>query len=258
MENKLFVHESGDPKSQPILFLHGSPLSGRVWQPQLERLTEFHCLAPDLPGHGQSASFPVSMPDIVKRLSDLIASSSPAGKAHVVGLSFGGVVAQALMIGAPDRVDHAILSGTAARMSKLLVWMSMLNEPFLRLLSPKQLAAIVCWQFGIPAKFRNQLSDDFQAFSSKTLANVMKTYLNIEIPTKTKSPTLVAVGQKETIYAKAAARLLNRSIPGSNGIIVPSCGHVWNLEAPDLFSETVRAWIEDRELPSGLLPLLGR
>lgn len=256
MEDKFFVHESGDPKGQTIVFLHGSPLSGRMWQPQLERLTEFHCLAPDLPGHGQSASLPLNLPDIVKQLSGLISASSNTGKAQIVGLSFGGVVAQALMVASPQLVDHVILSGTAARMSKLLVWMSMLNEPILRLLNPRQLAAIVCWQFGIPAKFRDQLSDDFKAFSSKTLANVMKTYLDIEIPTKTKSPTLVAVGQKETIYAKSAARFLNRSIPGSTGVLVPNCGHVWNLEAPDLFTETVRAWVTDRQLPSGLLPLL--
>jgi pimeloyl-ACP methyl ester carboxylesterase len=256
MENKLFVHESGDPKGSLILFLHGSPLSGRMWKPQMESLPEFHCLAPDLPGHGQSASLPLSMPEIVQRLSDLVAASSANEKAHVVGLSFGGVVAQALMVTAPQLVDHVILSGTAARMSKLLVRMSMLNEPILRLLSPKQLAAIVCWQFGIPARFRDQLSDDFKAFSSKTLSSVMKTYLDIEIPTKTKSPTLVAVGQKETIYAKSAARLLNRSIPNSKGVIAPNCGHVWNLEAADLFTETVRSWITDHPLPAGLQPLI--
>lgn len=256
MENKFFVHESGDAKNPAILFLHGSPLSGRMWQPQMERLTEFHCLAPDLPGHGQSHSLSLNMPDIVQRLSDLISTSSPKGKAHVVGLSFGGVVAQALMVAAPQLVEHVVLSGTAARMSKLLIWMSMLNEPFLRLLSPRQLAAIVCWQFSVPPKYRDQMSEDFRAFSSKTLSNVMKTYLDIEIPTATKSPALVAVGQKETVYAKAAARLLNRSIPNSKGVIAPNCGHVWNLEAPDLFAETVRAWITDRELPAGLLPLI--
>jgi len=256
MEQKLFVHESGNPKNPTILFLHGSPLSGRMWQPQLENLDEFHCLAPDLPGHGRSATLPLSMADIVQRLSELIEGTSPNGKTHVVGLSFGGVVAQALMVAAPEQVDHVILSGTAARMSKLLVWMSMLNEPILRMLRPKQLAAVVCWQFGIPAKYRDQLSDDFAAFSAKTLTDVMTTYLDIEIPTKTKSPTLVAVGHKETIYAKSAGRLLTRTIPGAKGVIVPNCGHVWNLEAPVLFTDTVRAWVTDRELPTVFQPLI--
>jgi hypothetical protein len=34
---------------------------------------------------------------------------------------------------------------------------------------------------------------------------------------------------------------------------VPGVGHVWNLEAPDLFNETVRAWITDQPLPQKLM-----
>ena len=52
----LFVHESGDPAGPPIVFLHGGGLSGRMWQPQVDALREFHCLAPDLPEHGRSAA----------------------------------------------------------------------------------------------------------------------------------------------------------------------------------------------------------
>ena len=252
---KLYVRETGSPTNSAIVFLHGSPLSGRMWLPQLERLTEFHCLAPDLPGHGQSASLPLTMQEIVQRLVNLIRESTPTGKAHIVGLSFGGVVAQALMVAAPEVVDHVILSGTATRMSKVLVWISMLNEPILRLLRPEQLAALVCWQFGIPAQYQAMMGDDFKAFSSRTLSHVMQTYLQIEVPSATQSRTLVAVGQKETIYAKRAARTLSHSIPGAKGVTIPGYGHVWNLEAPDLFVETVRAWVTDKPLPNRLMPL---
>jgi len=196
-----------------------------------------------------------ALPGTVEQLVALIRASTPSGKAHVVGLSFGGVVAQALMVAAPDVVDHVVLSGTGTRMSRLLVSISMLNEPILRLLSPQQLAALVCLQFGIPARFRTQLGDDFRAFSSTTLVDVMRTYLDIEMPALTRSPTLVAVGQKETVYARAAARGLTRGIPGAKGIVVPACGHVWNLEAPDLFADTVRAWVADRPIPAQLKPL---
>ncbi len=33
----------------------------------------------------------------------------------------------------------------------------------------------------------------------------------------------------------------------------PGVGHIWNLEAPDLFTETVRAWITDQPLPRQLV-----
>lgn len=255
---RLHVREAGPPSAHAVVFLHGSPLSGRMWEPQLERLSDFHCLAPDLPGHGESAQFPVVLPEIVRDLAALVREKAPLGKASIVGLSFGGVVAQALMIAAPDVVDHVILSGTATRMSRLLFGISMLNEPVLRLLRPEQVAALVCLQFGIPSRFREAMSEDFRAFSPRTLSQVMRTYLEIETPTRTVSPTLVAVGARETFYAKRAARALSRAIPGAKGVIVPRWGHVWNLEAPDLFSDTVRAWVADRPLPEGLSPLLSR
>ena len=99
---ELFVTESGSFGAPMILFLHGSPLSSRMWQPQLEAMRDFHCVAPDLPGHGQSAMInQFNLGQIVETLVNLIRQTSPHGKTHLVGLSFGGVVAQALMTAAP-------------------------------------------------------------------------------------------------------------------------------------------------------------
>jgi pimeloyl-ACP methyl ester carboxylesterase len=90
----LHVYESGAVGAPVLLFLHGSPLSGRMWLPQLEVLAEFHCLAPDLPEHGLSQAVrPFSMDDCVRRLGSLVREAAPGGRTYVVGLSFGGVVA---------------------------------------------------------------------------------------------------------------------------------------------------------------------
>jgi pimeloyl-ACP methyl ester carboxylesterase len=227
-----------------------------MWQPQLDLLKDFHCVAPDLPGHGQSASIKrFEMKDLVESLADLIRTTSPTGKTHVVGLSFGGVVAQGLMVHAPELVDHVILSGTATRMNKLLILTQALNGPIMRLLSPNQLAALVSSQFGIPDKFKESLREDMRQFSVDAFMQVMWTYGEIVMPSKTTSPTLIAVGEKETFFAKAAARSLCRGIPGAKGILVPGVGHVWNLQAPELFADMVRAWLQDLPLPAVLQPL---
>lgn len=75
------------------------------------------------------------------------------------------------------------------------------------------------------------------------------------MPAASRSPTLVAVGEKETFLAKRAARALSRAIPEAKGVSVPGVGHVWNFQVPDLFCETVRSWTNDRPLPAGLRPL---
>lgn len=254
---KLYIHEAGAIDAPALLFLHGSPLSGRMWQPQFERLAGFHCLAPDLPGHGQSADVvPFVVRDTVAYLADVIRETTPNGKAHVVGLSFGGVIAQALMVAAPEAVDHVILSGTGTRLSKALVTVQRLNEPILRWLRPEQVAALVALQFGIPTQYRTLLRDDFKSFSVTAFMQVLEAYLDIEMPVQTTSPTLVAVGQQETFFAKRAARQLSRAIPSAKGVLVPGVGHVWNLQAPDLFTATVRAWVTDHPLPDTLMPLI--
>jgi hypothetical protein len=51
---------------------------------------------------------------------------------------------------------------------------------------------------------------------------------------------------------KRAARSLSRTLP-AQAVMAPGVGHVWNLEAPDLFTETVRAWMTDQPLPQELV-----
>ena len=54
----LHVHESGTPGSAAIVFLHGDAATGGMWDQHMERLAGYHCLAPDLPGHGRSSHLP--------------------------------------------------------------------------------------------------------------------------------------------------------------------------------------------------------
>ena len=257
----LHVYESGSAANPAILFLHGSPLSGRMWEPQLEGLTEFHCLAPDLPEHGRSAGIaPFDMKDTVRRLVELIEGSTPNGRAHVVGLSFGGVVAQAMLVQAPEVVDHVILSGTAARPGKvfmaILTLYINLNKPILAVIPSDWLSALFTWQFGIPKKYGSAFSEDIRAVKGEALARfILSTYSEIVTPLQPRSPVLVAVGGKETMAAKIMARRLHRTISGSRGILVPGAAHVRSLQKPEAFNALIRAWVNDRSLPEEMLHL---
>lgn len=260
-QGSLYVYEAGAVDAPAILFLHGSPLSGRMWLPQLERLTEFHCLVPDLPEHGQSAHIgPFRMEDTVSRLADLIRRSTPEGIAHIVGLSFGGVVAQAMMVQAPEVVGHVVLSGTSARLGPLLLaalrLQVSLSKPLLTWLSPDQLSALTAIQMGVPRQYRALLGEDMRRVPAEALTRFLTaTYAEIVTPPEPPAPVLVAVGGKETPVARAMARRLCRAMAGARGVMIPGAGHLWNLQFPDLFAEVVRAWVTDQPLPEGLEPL---
>ncbi len=76
----------------------------------------------------------------------------------------------------------------------------------------------------------------------------------MEVPQGVQTPILVTFGQKEILLTRAnrAARELCRTLP-AKAVMVPSVGHAWNLEAPDLFTDTVRAWMTDQPLPKELV-----
>jgi hypothetical protein len=77
----------------------------------------------------------------------------------------------------------------------------------------------------------------------------------IELPVEATVPPQSAVGQQETWFAKRAARKMVRAIRGARGVKVPGVASAWNLHASDLFTATVRAWIEDEVLPQNLVIL---
>ena len=91
---QLYVHESGTPGSAAIVFLHGDAATGGMWEQHIERLAGYHCLAPDLPGHGRSNHLPwISLDDTAQQVAGLIHDRIPARRAHLVALSLGGAVA---------------------------------------------------------------------------------------------------------------------------------------------------------------------
>lgn len=251
----LYTAQSGSPVNPAIVFLHGSPLTGRMWTPQMECLTEFFYLAPDLPRHGRSADIPTcGLASVSEQIAALIRERSPDGQAHIVGLSYGGVIAQGVLKHAPEVAKTVILSGASNKMARWLVESQRLNEPFMRLMKPQQLAAMVCQQFGIPKEYQQSISDDFASFSASTLMEVLMTFTELDPLADNCTPVLVLVGEKETFLAKQAARQLAKTIGNARGYSLPALGHVWNLQSPDLFTETVRAWAGGNPLPSELRP----
>jgi pimeloyl-ACP methyl ester carboxylesterase len=247
-----YFQTAGDPQNPAIVFLHGGGLSSNQWQPQLQALSDtFYCVAPDLPEQGQSVNIkPFTLQDSARRVVELI-KSLPSQKAHVVGLSLGGAVALEVTRSAPDVVDHVMVSGTAAGMSKWLGWLTISSAQLYKLYKPETLVQMGYKQFRIPEQYRASLHDDFiKGFSVDFTRHFTEALMQLQLPAQ--ANLLVTVGEKETVVAKGASRKLATQIKGAKGVTVPNVGHVWNLEAADLFSATVRAFVSDLPLPDGL------
>jgi len=249
----LYVQETGTPGAPTVVFLHGVGTSGWMWEKQIGALADFHCLNVDLPGHGKSnLEAWVSLMDTANQIAMLIRERATKGRAHVVGLSLGGYIALVLLVHHADMLDRVVMSGvTAAPM------------PNRALLKPQLLLMSVLmkrrWLVNMQAKSL-RLSPDMQsAFTDNLLAMSMQAYRRIweegvhfHAPTSLRhvhTPTLITAGSRESKIITQAVVTISNLMPNAQGRLAPGLGHGWNVEAPDLFSAMVRAWIKGTPLP---------
>lgn len=257
---KLSFKEYGGDHDQTIVFLHGGGVSGWMWQPQIAQLKdEYHLLVPDLPEHGHSINVqPLTLPNAAAQVAELIRACAHGRRAHVVGLSLGAQTTIELLSQAPELVDHAVASGplmrplpgigTANLMAKMY-W------PF------RNMSWLIKWNMqglGVPAEYFEDFRRDtaaltFDGFVRLTLANGRnRVPPNLQAVT---APTLVLVGEKELKIMQESVRDLLKAMPSAQGCIVSGAIHNWSLQLPELFTQTVRAWITHRGLPAALQPL---
>lgn len=95
--------------------INGLGASLEMWRPFAAQLGGLHVIAFDLPGCGLSTTprRPLgmrSLAGVVETLMDVPGQS----RAHVLGYSLGGMVAQELAHRHPDRVDRLMLCATSA------------------------------------------------------------------------------------------------------------------------------------------------
>ena len=110
----LRIHAQSAGEGTPILLHSGIFSEMQHWGPLVEHLHGFRVITYDAPGIGSSQvpSFPMSMrglADIGAGILDQLGLDS----AHVLGVSFGGAVAQQMAMSHPERVDRLILASTS-------------------------------------------------------------------------------------------------------------------------------------------------
>ena len=113
------------PANAPVVLLAGSLGSSlQMWEPQVPALAgRFRVVRYDTRGHGLSPvpAGPYALDDLV---DDVVALLDRLGveRAHVVGLSLGGMTAMRLAAREPHRVDRLALLCTSASLGPASAW----------------------------------------------------------------------------------------------------------------------------------------
>lgn len=252
----LYAGITGSPSSPAIVFLHGVGTSGWMWWRQVPELTGFCCLNVDLPGHGRSRDIPwISLADTAERVSELIRTRTGTGTAHVVGLSLGGHVALTLLDLHPGVVDHAVISGVTAKPWPHRWFVAPQARLTTILLRSRRLVAAQARSLGLPPEMQTVFAENVRAMRGQTYRRIFAEVAASSLPASLaglRTPTLVVAGSRESDGIRQAVEIIPAAMPGATGRIVPGVSHGWNVEAPELFNQTVRAWIEGTPLPGVL------
>lgn len=238
--------ESGvDRPGVPLILIHGAGGSSVTWLGTLRNLGRTHrCLAPDLPGHGQSALFPdgtaaVSI-EAYRAFVDAFATALDVPRAVFVGHSMGGAIAIEQALGAPDRVAGLVLIATAARLAVSPAVFDAIDNHFDKF---PEMMALTGFS---PATPRDRALRLAQAGLQSPQAVVRADFEAChawdarERITAIQAPTLVMLGEDDLLVPAKYGRFLADQTPGARVVALPQTGHMVHLERPrELVSEAL-------------------
>jgi len=255
----MFVREFGPKDAPTILFLHGGMVAGWMWDGQAEALTDYHVLVPDMPGFYRSYDDPWrSVAETAVSLSTLIADKAHGGKAHVVGLSLGAVIALHLVAAVPERVERLILSGTLTQPIKGP--MVTVQKLMLAMYHNSLGAKLIARMFQIPDDGMEDFMQTAKLTSKETNWRAIAEIYEKPLPdrlTAVSHPTLVVAGTKDMAITRNGVAYLVENMPNAAGFLVPNVGHTWNAEDPVLFNKMIQTWLTNTALPANFQNVAG-
>ncbi|MBN2002718.1 MAG: alpha/beta fold hydrolase [Anaerolineae bacterium] len=243
----LYYETHGAPAAAPIVLIHGLGADHQMWNPQIASLPDagYFVIVPDLRGHGASdapATFRIT--DCAHDLHDLL-SALQIQRAHLIGVSMGGMVAQQFVAQYPESALSQILvdslSGATRAIERFNGWLAAL---LLRVFSPKHLARMIG-----KAYYKLGHADVGRYFEARLLsmppqqARAARLEVNrftiIEALSTMTLPTLVLVGDAFGKLAINMAHTTAERIPDARFQVLPGGGDPSNLLVPAMFDKTV-------------------
>ena len=243
------------PRNAPALVLINSlGTDFRIWDDVAWSLTgRYRVVRSDKRGHGLSEirTGPTTMVDFATDLAALL-DRLQIGRAHVVGVSIGGLIAQELYRVRQDLVASLILSDTAHRIGTLESWNARISKVevggieaiadgimqvwFSRSYQAKCLEAVAGWRAMLT---RTPLDGYLMACRAIRDADLT------EHAKKIKVPTLCVVGDEDGSTPVALVRELSSLVPGARFDVVVGAGHLPCIEKPDVLCGLIDAHVKE-------------
>ena len=244
--------EYGDKKNPTIMFLHAFTLDGRMWEQDAIYFSEkYHVVVPDLKGHGKSDA-PLSGYTRDDRVADLVTfiTHMNLDSIHLVGLSYGGTTAIGLALERPELFSTLTLIGTSAAGYKLGTKISAIDniarQKGVEAAKKRWTASSLLWYTNEQQEIRDFVKLMMEEHSGAVWNDPERgSYPNLNDLEKIPSiniPTQIIVGEADKMFLPLAYKLDNL-FPVSELSIIADCGHLVNLEQPEVFRKKLESFL---------------
>ena len=232
-----------------LLLIHGLGYARWGWEPVVAPLARlFDVLLFDNRGIGDSDA-PPGPYTAMQMAEDAVRVLTEAGvaRAHVVGTSLGGMVAQELALGWPDRVERLVLAATTPggpqafpmpqRTVELMQARATLREYVENALEPDPRPELV----DRILEHRERTAQPFEPWAAQAAAGA--TFDAHDRLGALAAPTLVQHGDGDVVVDPRNADLLADAIPDARVSIYPGCGHLFMWQDPERFTRELEEFL---------------
>jgi 3-oxoadipate enol-lactonase len=258
--NRRLYYDLTGPEAGPVVcFTHSLSSDGGMWAEQMLPLLAagWRVLRLDMRGHGGSDPVPgdytmAALADDVALALDFLGIE----RAHLIGLSIGGMIGQAFAIGHGHRLASAMLCDTAPATPpggkeawgprietvKKAASLEPLADPtmerwFTDAFKPRRPAR---WK-----EIRSTIANTTPAGYLGCAAAILNFDFTAKLPTL-KVPTLVVCGDDDQGTPPAGNKRIAELVPGGRYVGIPNARHFPNVEHPDVFNRIMMEWLASR------------
>ena len=234
----------------PVLLVHAFPLNSRMWEPQIDALSDrFRLIAPDLRGFGASDAPEDRSKYAVDAFADdlkAVLDDAGVGEAVVCGLSLGGYIAFAFLRKYRSMVKALVLADTRpeADAPENITKRSGQQELVANEGTAGLIEALSGALLGEPTR---EKKPDVVTHAKELMDNPPQGFIGALEAMKQRPdssgelaaidvPTLIVVGENDGVTPPDLSRNMHEHIGGSTLVVIPEAGHLASLEAPEAFN----------------------
>tara|TARA_B100001093_G_C26638234_1_gene931946 strand:+ start:94 stop:873 length:780 start_codon:yes stop_codon:yes gene_type:complete len=236
-----------------VTFVHGAGGSSAIWHKQIKDFKkEYNILLIDLRGHGKSKhkiydklksyTFDSISDEIIEVLDYL-----KILKTHFIGISLGTIIIREIAERFPQRCKSLILGGAVMKLNfrgQVLMRLGVLLKSVIPYLLLYKFFAIIIMPRKKHRESRNLFINEAKKLYQKefkrwfTLVSEVNPLLSLFRIKDSGIPTLYIMGEEDHMFLPSITRLVRNHV-SSMLYIIPECGHVVNVERPQIFNKQV-------------------